>query len=308
MNENKNELISKNTSLAPLSTGLASRGLQVARQLAQRSYQEFTNSIGMKLVLIHKGTFMMGSPIDEEGRLEDEVQHQVTISQDYYLGVTEVTQGQYEKVMGNNPSNFQCHQSYKDQGDSSTHPVEMVSSDDAVEFCKRLSELPEEKKAGRFYRLPTEAEWEYACRAGSTSKYSFGDDEGQLGDYAWFSGNSNQKTNPVGQKKPNAWGLYDMHGNVFEWCADWYDDYPKQAVTDPLGPAEGVVPVSRVVHEYSQDVLFQVVTHETRVNRGGSWCSGAASSRSAGRNCNAPRVRSTNTGFRVALSSSGIPL
>ena len=304
MNENKKEIISKNTSLAPLSTGLASRGLQVARQLAQQSYRIITNSIGMKLVLIPKGTFTMGSPIDEEGRLEDEVQHQVTISQDYYLGVTEVTQGQYEKVMGNNPSNFQFHQSYKVPGDSSNHPVEMVSSDDAVEFCKRLSELPEEKKAGRVYRLPTEAEWEYACRAGSTSKYSFGDDEGQLGDYAWFSGNSNQKSNPVGQKKPNAWGLYDMHGNVFEWCADWYDDYPKQAVTDPVGPAEGVVPVNRVVHEYSQDVLFQVVTHETRVNRGGSE---AASSRSAGRNCNAPRVRSPNRGFRVALSSSGIP-
>lgn len=307
MNENKKEIISKNTSLAPLSTGLASRGLQVARQLAQQSYRIITNSIGMKLVLIPKGTFTMGSPIDEEGRLEDEVQHQVTISQDYYLGVTEVTQGQYEKVMGNNPSDFQCHQSYKVQGDSSNHPVEMVSSDDAVQFCKRLSELPEEKKAGRVYRLPTEAEWEYACRAGSTSKYSFGDDEGQLGDYAWFSGNSNQKTNPVGQKKPNAWGLYDMHGNVFEWCADWYDDYPKQAVTDPVGPAEGVVPVNRVVHAYSQDVLFQVVTHETRVNRGGSSCSGAASSRSAGRNCNAPRVGSPVRGFRVALSSSGIP-
>jgi formylglycine-generating enzyme required for sulfatase activity len=307
MNEDRKEIILKKTPMVRLSTGLASRGLQVARQLAQQSHRIITNSIGMKLVLIPNGTFMMGSPIDEEGRLEDEVQHQVTISQDYHLGVTEVTQGQYMKVMGNNPSNFQCHQSYKVQGDSSNHPVEMVSSEDAIEFCKRLSELPEEKHAGRVYRLPTEAEWEYACRAGSTSKYSFGDDEGQLCDYAWFSGNSNQKTNPVGQKKPNAWGLYDMHGNVLEWCADWYDDYPKQAVTDPVGPAEGVVPVDRVVREYSQDVLFQVVRHVTRVNRGGSCGSGAASSRSAYRNCNAPRVRSPDKGFRVALSFFGIP-
>jgi formylglycine-generating enzyme required for sulfatase activity len=187
--------------------------------------KEITNSIGMKLVLIPKGTFTMGSPENEAGRIEDEGEHQVTISRDYYLGVYEVTQEQYEQVMGTNPSYFQGdHVAERDpktgvvkEIDSSNHPVEQVSWEDAVEFCERLSELPEEKAAGRVYRLPTEAEWEYACRAGTNTKYSFGDDEGQLGDYAWFEANSGG-THPVGQKQPNAWGLYDTHGNVFEWC------------------------------------------------------------------------------------------
>jgi formylglycine-generating enzyme required for sulfatase activity len=179
MSENKKEIISKNTSLEPLSTDLASRGLQVTRQLAQRSHQEFTNSIGMKLVLIQKGTFIMGSPESDEGREQWETQYQVTISKDYYLGVTEVTQGQYEKVMGTNPSFFQGNEI---RGSSYNHPVEMVSWEEAVEFCKKLSELPEEKKAGREYRLPTEAEWEYACRAGSKTAYSFGESSESLGD------------------------------------------------------------------------------------------------------------------------------
>jgi formylglycine-generating enzyme required for sulfatase activity len=242
-----------------------------------------TNSIGMKLVLVPKGTFTMGSPFEEEGAENNEEQHQVTISKDYYLGVTEVTQGQYEKVMGTNPSHFQKRVIRK--SDSSMYPVEQVSWEDAGEFCKKLSELPEEKKAGRVYRLPTEAEWEYACRAGSKTAYSFGASSKSLGDYAWFGGNSGEQTHPVGEKKANAWGLYDMHGNVFEWCSHWYDEYPKSAVSDPVGPAEG----------------------SFRVDRGGSWLSEAADCRSAFRGRDYPSNRSNSLGFRVALSSSGIP-
>jgi formylglycine-generating enzyme required for sulfatase activity len=253
------------------------------RVLAQ-SPKEITNSIGMKLVLIPKGTFMMGSPESEKGRdKDDETQHEVTISKDYYLGVIEVTQGQYEKVMGTNPSHFQ--KQFIRKSDSSMYPVEQVSWEDAVDFCKKLSELPEEKKAGRVYCLPTEAEWVYACRAGSKSAYSFGETSKSLGDYAWFDRNSKGQTHPVGERKPNAWGLYDMHGNVWEWCSDRYGEYPKVAVSDPVGPREGSV----------------------RVLRGGSWCDVAASCRSAIRRRYVPSIRGNDLGFRLALSSSGIP-
>jgi formylglycine-generating enzyme required for sulfatase activity len=254
----------------------------VGMAMAQAS-KEITNSIGMKLVLIPKGTFQMGSPIEEEGANDDEQQHQVTISKDYYLSVTEVTQGQYEKVMGTNPSYFQ--QRVIGESDSSMYPVEQVSWENAVKFCQKLSELPEEKKAGRVYRLPTEAEWEYACRAGSKTAYSFGESAQSLGDYAWFNGNGNRQAHPVGEKKPNAWGLYDMHGNVWEWCSDWYGDYPKGAVSDPTGPREG----------------------SYRVSRGGSWNDGAAFCKSSYRFRLSPADRYRNDGFRVALSSSGIP-
>ncbi|MFN7735524.1 MAG: formylglycine-generating enzyme family protein [Pirellula sp.] len=250
--------------------------------LAQES-KEITNSIGIKLVLIPKGTFTMGSPIEEEGRNEDEEQHQVTIGKDYYLGVTEVTQGQYEKVMGTNPSHF--HKRVIRESDSSMCPVESVSWEDAVKFCKELSDLPEEKKAGRVYRLPTEAEWEYACRAGSKTAYSFGASSKSLGDYAWFVENSGQQTHPVGEKKANAWGLYDMHGNVWELCSDCYGAYPKGAVSDPSGPNKGSI----------------------RVLRGGGWNFQAAFCRSALRIRFDPSYRNDGVGFRVALSSSGIP-
>jgi formylglycine-generating enzyme required for sulfatase activity len=285
--------------------GIPSKSQSIPSEV--RDLPKITNIIGMKLVLIPKGTFMMGSPKTEEGRVQDETQHQVTISKDYYLGVTEVTQGQYEKVMGTNPSNFQGN---KIEGSSSNHPVDRVSWEDAVEFCKKLSELPEEKGAGRVYRLPTEAEWEYACRAGSKTAYSFGDNSRDLGNYAWFGNNSGSKeldsaailkdtpqrymdilvsarcaTHPVGEKKANAWGLYDMHGNVWEWCSDWYGGYPKGAVSDPVGPIQG----------------------SRRVDRGGSWLLEAARCRLAIRFRRLPSVREYDLGFRVALSSSGIP-
>jgi formylglycine-generating enzyme required for sulfatase activity len=265
-----------------LSTLLMIGMILLDRQVFAQSPKEIINSIEIKLVLIPNGTFMMGSPIEEEGRYDNEVRHKVTISRDYYLGVTEVTQGQYEKVMGTNPSKFQKQVILNK--DSSMYPVEKVSWEDAVSFCKRLSELPDEKTAGRVYRLPTEAEWEYACRAESETAFHFGGSSKLSDDFAWF-GNSNKQTHPVGQKKPNAWGLYDMHGNVFEWCGDWFNEYPKGAVSDPTGPKEGVL----------------------RVFRGGSWEFGAASGRSATRFFTAPFGRGDWIGFRVALSSSQIP-
>ena len=161
--------------------------------------------------------------------------------------------------------------------------MEQVSWTDAIEFCLKLSALPEERTAGRFYQLPTEAQWEYACRAGTTTEYSFGDDESKLGDYAWYKSNSGSKTHPVGQKKPNAWGLYDMHGNVWEWCQDWHGDYAGRAVTNPSGANLG----------------------SSRVFRGGSWFGPAGLCRSAGRYWINPLGRYNHFGFRVSLSPSG---
>jgi len=283
-------VISCSGSSEPKGAGIPSESQSTPLQVNElpksqvKELPEITNSIGMKLVLIRKGTFMMGSPGTEKGRNQGETQHEVTISMDYYLGVTEVTQGQYEKVMGKNPSLFQGENI---EGSSSNHPVEQVSWEDAVEFCKKLSDLPEEKAAGRVYRLPTEAEWEYACRAGSKTAYSFGEGSKSLGDYAWFDGNSNNQTHPVGEKKANAWGLYDMHGNVWERCSDWYGEYPKGAVSDPVGPLKGSL----------------------RVCRGGGWDRGAAGCRSASRYCYLPSYFNFDDviGFRVALSPSGIP-
>jgi len=187
--------------------------------------------VTMKLVLIPAGKFMMGSPDSEQGHRGNEgPQHEVIITKPFYMGVTEVTQAQYEAVMGMNPSKFK----------GPTNPVEMVSWEEAVEFCRKLSE-----KTGKTLRLPTEAEWEYACRAGTKTRFSFGDSASALGDYAWYGSNSGNKTHPVGQKKPNAWGLYDMHGNVWEWCADWYGSYPSGSLTDPQGPGSGSLRVVR---------------------------------------------------------------
>ena len=228
---------------------------------------EITNSIEMKLKLMPAGEFMMGStksPLELVRMFDlakksakeftrEHPQHKVRITKPFYLGVYEVTQEQYEKVMGKNPSSFK----------GASNPVEKVSWDDAVEFCKRLS-----AKEGKTYRLPTEAEWEYAFRAGSTTLYSFGDDPARLGEHAWHWGNSDRKTHPVGEKKPNVWGLYDMHGNVWEWCADSW-------------------------------------TGSCRVRRGGSWFSWARYCRSACRNGRPPSYRSSIQGFRVAADPPG---
>ena len=226
---------------------------------------ESVDSIGMEFKLIPAGKFTMG---------EGDEAHEVTLTKPFKMGVHEVTQAQYEQVMGVNPSHFK----------GAENPVEMVSWDDAVEFCRRLSDLPTEKAAGNVYRLPTEAEWEYACRAGTKAAYSFGDDESDFGEYGWYRENSGRTTHPVGSKLPNAWGLYDMHGNVWEWCQDRYGDYPGGAVTDPTGPADGS---DRVIH-------------------GGSWNSRTAVlCRSAIRYRYDPSNRNDSNGFRVSLSPSG---
>ena len=272
----------------------------------------------MKLVLIPAGKFMMGSPKDKKDPSDDEEQHEVEITKPFYMGVYDVTQTEYEKVMGKNPSWFSATGGGKDrvqgmetsrfpvmargtgrvahrvQGmDTSRFPVETVSWDDAVEFCRKLSELLEEKGAGRVYRLPTEAEWEYACRAGTTTVFHFGNSLSS--EQANFDGNypyggvgkgkSLQRTTTVGSYKPNAFGLYDMHGNVWQWCADWYgSDYngssPKQ---NPTGPE----------------------TASGRVLRGGGWFNGGGYCRSANRRCSGPGDRSNDFGFRMAAVQSG---
>jgi sulfatase modifying factor 1 len=253
------------------------------RNAERPAKKSITNSIDIKLMRIPKGKFLMGSPEEEEGRGKSETQHEVTISQDFYMGATEVTQSQWRKLMGNNPSKF--------KGDDL--PVETVSWEEAVEFCKRLSKMPEEKSAGRTYRLPTEAEWEYACRAGTTTPFHFGSQlNGKLANCngtkphgTETEGPYLEKTTPVEKYSANAWGLYDMHGNVLEWCADWAAFYPTGPVIDPTGPANG----------------------SDRVNRGGCWISAAVSCRSAFRLRLVPSFRLYGLGFRVALSSSGIP-
>lgn len=184
-------------------------------------------TVQIMMRLIPAGTFTMGSPdweVDREG--DEGPRHLVTMTRPFYIGIYEVTQEQWYAVMGNNPSWFVA----------SGNPVERVSWNDCQEFITELNT----KGIGTF-RLPTEAEWEYACRSGSLTRFAFGDDLGysELGDYAWYSENSMAATHTVGQKEPNSWGLYDMHGNVFEWCSDWYGAYDGTEQTDPQGPSMG---------------------------------------------------------------------
>ena len=200
-----------------------------------------TNSIGMKLVYIPAGSFMMGSSGSAAQLARVLVQHEVRISEGFWMGETEVTQGQYKSVMNAQPWSGQDYvQEY------ANNPAVYVSWDDAVEFCRKLSE-----QTGETYRLPTEAEWEYACRAGTKTWFSFGDSESSLGDYAWFVDNTHKVgqsyAHSVGKKKSNPWGLYDMHGNVCEWCLDWYapDYYSKSPESNPQGPDEGSFRVLR---------------------------------------------------------------
>ncbi|MBO7524844.1 MAG: formylglycine-generating enzyme family protein, partial [Verrucomicrobia bacterium] len=200
--------------------------------------------VELEIVEIKAGTFIMGSPEDEPGRQSNEVQHQVTLTQDYWMGKYEVTQAQYEAIMGTNPSDFK----------GADRPVEMVSWNDAMEFCKKLTEI--EKAAGRLpggyeYTLPTEAQWEYACRAGTTTALNSGKNLSdtkqcpEMDEVGWYGYNSDKTTHPVGEKKPNAWGLYDMHGNVYEWCLERYGNYPTSAVTDHTGASTGSYRVLR---------------------------------------------------------------
>ena len=227
--------------------------------------KDFTNTLGMKFAWIPPGTFMMGSPKEEKERQGDETYHRVTLTKGYFLGVYTVTQEQWQEVMGNNPSQFKGEKNL---------PVEQVSWEDCQEFIKKLRE--KDKKP---YRLPTEAEFEYAARAGTTTAYYFGDDSRKLDQYAWSSENSDKKTHPVGQKKPNQWGLFDMSGNVSQWCENYHDDYPQKDVVDPQGPEKGRV----------------------RVLRGGSWYFIPRYCRSAYRFRNEPGRRFGNVGFRLCF-------
>lgn len=193
------------------------------------------NSVWMTFRLLPAGTFIEGSPESDRKPVSDETEHEVILTQPFSIGIYEVTQSQYVQLMGSNPSDFK----------SANNPVENVSWDDAMTFCKNLSALPAEQEAGRVYRLPTEAEWEYACRADTTTDYSFGDLSPFLIDSGWFGLNSRHTTHDVGEKLPNSWGLFDMHDNVWEWCTDWNGDYPRGVATDPLGPDEGTLRVLR---------------------------------------------------------------
>jgi formylglycine-generating enzyme required for sulfatase activity len=235
--------------------------------------QQITNSIGMKLVLIPAGEFLMGSAkADDPDALDDEQpRHRVRITRPFYLGTTEVTQGQYRAVMGATPSLFKG---------SDDLPVDNVSWSDAVAFCDKLNAMEIGSLEGAIYRLPTEAEWEYACRAGSTTRYSFGDNAAYLGDFAWYDDNSRGKTHPVGQKRPNGFNLYDTHGNVYEWCQDGYkaDYYRESPAADPPG-ASGA---------------------SGRVIRGGGWIDNPQHARSAVRNGVALENRLRSLGFRLA--------
>jgi formylglycine-generating enzyme required for sulfatase activity len=209
----------------------------------------------VEFVRIPAGEFMMGS---SEGEDNEKPVHRVVLSRSFEMGKYEVTQAQWEAVMGNNPSYFK----------GADLPVEQVSWEDIQYFLQAMNA----KNDGYVYRLPTEAEWEYACRAGTTTPHA-----GYLDGMGWYEVNSGKQTHPVGTKQPNAWGLYDMHGNVWEWCLDWYGDYPSNTVTDPRGPSTG----------------------SRRVARGGSWRGPEACCRSANRSINSPGGRGSDLGFRL---------
>jgi formylglycine-generating enzyme required for sulfatase activity len=251
----------------------------------QAAPQAFSNSLGMEFVLIPAGSFLMGSGSDDREAFDNEKpQHQVTISRPFYFGKFEVTQAQWEAVMGSSPySSKRSNPFYGLPGmaERITKPANpaTVSWNDTQEFVKRLNQ----KEGHARYRLPTEAEWEYAARAGTTTRYSFGDDAGQLGRYAWYGENfQSGSSHAVGQKLPNPWGLYDIHGNVWEWVQDRYAPGYGSArpVTDPAGPPTGI----------------------GRVVRGGSWHETSTSWRSAMRKEYDPDYRGISIGFRLVLA------
>lgn len=270
------------------------------------------NTLKMKFVYVAPGKFLMGSPKDEENRKDDEAPHQVEITKGYYLSAYEVTQKQFESVMGYNPSFFCNNGSKGGRGsyyvepaggkvkiageDTSDFPVENVTFEEVVDFCNQLSS--KESKIGRIYRLPTEAEWEYACRGGANNTiyhvFHYGND--LTSDQANFNGKYPYgkapksrylgRTTKIGSYKPNVLGLYDMHGNVCEWCSDWYHkDYPGRGLNrDPIGPPEGF----------------------SRVFRGGSWVNDGPSCRSAIRYRFEPKDRDFHLGFRPVLVPTAV--
>ncbi|MEI7683636.1 MAG: formylglycine-generating enzyme family protein [Planctomycetota bacterium] len=254
--------------------------------------KEFTNSIGMKFAWIPPGNFVMGSPKEEEYRLNNETQHKVALTKGFYMGVYTVTQEQWETIMGDNPSVYRGEKGFNPAGDpfparskkdkdkdKKNLPVENVSWADCQEFNKKLKE--KDKKP---YRLPTEAEWEYACRAGTTTPYHFGEtittEQANFnGKPKNFTGRSPGKSTPVGSFPANAFGLYDMHGNVWQWCQDWYGPYPRNDAIDPQGPESG----------------------KQRVLRGCHWFFGPGNCRSAYRHMYDPDRRNAHCSFRVCF-------
>jgi len=250
--------------------------LQIAAGMDVTAADTVTNSLGQTFIAIAPGTFMMGSPAEEAGREGDETLHEVTLKQKFYMMTTEVTQGQWQTLMGTNPSaNNAC---------GSDCPVENVSWEDTQSFISVINALNEGT-----YRLPTEAEWEYACRAGSSTAFANGDItqtqceiDPSLNVMGWYCGNSNYQTHPAAQKQANPWGLYDMHGNVWEWCLDWSENYPEGSVTDPTGPQTGLY----------------------KVARGGSYGDHARGCRSAERNCQWPTHTHARYGFRLVMEAN----
>jgi len=232
---------------------------------------ELPGGVKMEFVLIGPGSFIMGSD-ENTGDGDESPQHKVTISQPFYLGKYEVTQEQWEAVVGGHPSKFK----------GPTRPVDTVSWNDCQQFLAKLQE-----KTGRRFALPTEAQWEFACRAGTTTLWNFGHTPEPATDYAWIGVNAGGTTHPVGEKKPNPWGLYDMNGNVGEWCADWYakHSYDGGEVTDPLGPAAG----------------------DARILRGGAWGDQPDNARSASRNCIGPDIGHGGTGLRCVMLADVSP-
>jgi formylglycine-generating enzyme required for sulfatase activity len=227
---------------------------------------DLVSDTGIAMNMVHPGTFMMGNCGQTRSR-RDRPAHQVALTRPFYLGVHPVTQQQYEQVMGDNPSHFR----------GADRPVENVSWHDAQAFCRALAH-----REGATYRLPTEAEWEYACQATSASAYCYGDSPGKLHYHAWYAENSGCTTQPVCGKEPNAWGLHDMHGSVREWCADWFALYLPEPQRDPHGPSEGAA----------------------RVVRGGSWSNAAEYCHSAHRVRMVPDASFSTIGFRVVREVS----
>ncbi len=263
---------------------LATLGPTAALFAAERTFkpgQVVTNGIGMKLVGIPAGEFMQGVSGDQDAEaIESErPAHRVKISKPFYIGVYEVTQKEYRAVMSESPWTGRL---YVQDGDAIA--ASYVTWEDATAFCNKLSQ-----REGRTYRLPTEAEWEYACRAGTKTVYSFGDKEARLGEFGWYTENADDAgekfAHLVGQKPPNPFGIYDMHGNVYEWCQDVFDEkaYGKR----------GILTVDPLVTSGSQN----------RVNRGGSWKAAARLARSSCRTWNSPGYSLFDIGFRVVCES-----
>ena len=273
----QNKIVKKSKKQKPATTQVApkkhksqskpTKGGTVKRVATKASYSNGTltvNGIKYNMVWVDGGTFRMGATSEQGSEISDEKPvHSVTLS-GYYIGKTEVTQALWQAVMGSNPSYF--------EGDGL--PVEQVSWDDCQKFIRKLNSL-----TGQNFRLPTEAEWEFACRGGNNSRGYKYSGSNYIDNVAWYDGNSGDKTHPVATKSPNELGIYDMSGNVWEWCADWYGDYSSGRQTNPKGPYDG----------------------SSRVYRGGSWYYYARHCRSSDRFSNIPTIRNYDLGLRLAL-------